>query len=234
MKNFFKKNFFTIIGWILSVIWLMIVASLLYTHDLPRDLNAIGDFVAGMASPLAFLWVVIGYYQSQEALRLQAKELSQSSEALVHQVNEMRVATTLQKEQLEQVKNQFQNTVLSEKYNLQPFFDLRIKSIEDIEETDDFYKFITFELECIDGSARFITLFNEKDKNSSFDRINQITKGKIDVIQIDVIVKDDIKLHGLIFSLSYFDVRGNMASQEYMLTVNGQIKEMVHSRTLVT
>lgn len=234
MKNFFKNNFLITIGWILSLIWLMIVVSLLHSHALPSNLNEIGDFVAGMASPLAFLWVVIGYYQSQEALRLQAKELSQSSEALVHQVNEMRVATKLQKEQLDQVKNQFENTILSEKYNLQPFFDLRIKSIVDIEEIDDFYKFITFELECIEGSARFITLYNQKDRNGSFDRINQITKGKIEVLQIDVVVKDDVKLHGLIFSLSYFDVRGNIASQEYMMTINGQSKEMVHSRTMIT
>lgn len=233
MKNFFKNNFLTTIGWVLSLIWLMFVASLLRTHNLPSDLNAIGDFVAGMASPLAFLWVVIGYYQSQEALKLQAKELSQSSEALVHQVEEMRTATKLQKEQLDQVKNQFDNAILNEKHNLQPIFDLRIKSIIDVEETDAFYKFITFELECIEGTARFITMFNKKDNNGSFERINQITKGKVEKIQIDVIVKDSIDLHGLMFSLSYFDVRGNLANQEYMLTINGDYEEMAHSRTLI-
>lgn len=50
-------------------------------------LNNIGDFLAGVFSPLAFLWLVLGFFQqgeelqaSRKALHLQAEELRQSVE----------------------------------------------------------------------------------------------------------------------------------------------------------
>ena len=50
-------------------------------------LNEVGDFCAGLFGPLAFLWLVLGYFQqgaelrqNNEALRLQAIELKNSVE----------------------------------------------------------------------------------------------------------------------------------------------------------
>ncbi|MDD1959012.1 hypothetical protein NP534_02740 [Pseudomonas sp. 39004] len=60
------------------------------------ELNAVGDFMAGVFSPLAFLWLVLGFVQqgfelriSSDALILQAKELKAS----VVQQTELAVAT---------------------------------------------------------------------------------------------------------------------------------------------
>ncbi|MDH2077201.1 hypothetical protein [Pseudomonas atacamensis] len=60
------------------------------------DLNAVGDFMAGVFSPLAFLWLVLGFVQqglelriSSDALNLQAKELKAS----VKQQTELAIAT---------------------------------------------------------------------------------------------------------------------------------------------
>lgn len=44
-------------------------------------LNALGDMLAGVFAPLAFLWLVLGYRQQGEELRLQAAELKASVEA---------------------------------------------------------------------------------------------------------------------------------------------------------
>lgn len=51
------------------------------------ELNAVGDFLAGAVSPLAFLWLIVGYFQqgdelkqNTEALRLQAEELQHAVE----------------------------------------------------------------------------------------------------------------------------------------------------------
>lgn len=64
------------------------------------DLNAVGDFLAGAFSPLAFLWLVLGYRQqgrelahSSESLRLQTKELAAS-------VEQQKALVLAQKEQL--------------------------------------------------------------------------------------------------------------------------------------
>jgi hypothetical protein len=51
--------------------------------------NSLGDFAAGVVAPLAFLWLVVGYFQQGEELRqntaalhLQAEELKGQKEAL--------------------------------------------------------------------------------------------------------------------------------------------------------
>lgn len=49
------------------------------------DLNELGDFLGGVSSPLAFLWLVLGFFQqgreirlSNKALQLQAAEMRRS------------------------------------------------------------------------------------------------------------------------------------------------------------
>jgi hypothetical protein len=42
--------------------------------------NMWGDWAAGLAAPIAFLWLVLGYFQQGEELRLQVRELNASVE----------------------------------------------------------------------------------------------------------------------------------------------------------
>lgn len=46
------------------------------------NLNELGDFLAGLFTPLAFLWLVYGYLLQSEELRLQHKELSLTRDQL--------------------------------------------------------------------------------------------------------------------------------------------------------
>lgn len=64
--------------------------------DMP--LNEIGDFLAGVFSPLAFLWLVLGFLQ-------QGRELKASTDALTLQAAELR-ASVLQQEALVRVSRQ--------------------------------------------------------------------------------------------------------------------------------
>jgi len=64
--------------------------------DMP--LNEIGDFLAGVFSPLAFLWLVLGFLQ-------QGRELKASTDALTLQAEELR-ASVLQQEELVRVSRQ--------------------------------------------------------------------------------------------------------------------------------
>ncbi|MBV7264616.1 hypothetical protein [Erythrobacter ani] len=47
---------------------------------LDLDPNELGDFLAGAFSPLAFLWLVLGFVQQGQELRIQAVELNNSVE----------------------------------------------------------------------------------------------------------------------------------------------------------
>lgn len=77
-------KFLTIVGLVLSTIWLLVMFVLInwkFESVGAMDLNEIGDFLAGVTAPLALLWLVIGYFQ-------QGKEISQNTKALKLQVEE--------------------------------------------------------------------------------------------------------------------------------------------------
>ncbi|ENX58135.1 MULTISPECIES: hypothetical protein [Acinetobacter] len=78
----------------------------------PLSLNEVGDFLAGVFSPLAFLFLYMGYRQNSKSLQIQAEELRQSTEALQLQVREMQASVAEQKVMTELVK-----TELEEKHN---------------------------------------------------------------------------------------------------------------------
>ncbi|USP39528.1 hypothetical protein [Acinetobacter sp. XS-4] len=51
--------------------------------------NEIGDFLAGAFSPLAFLFLILGYLQNTKALQMQSQELKASTDALHQQAQEL-------------------------------------------------------------------------------------------------------------------------------------------------
>ena len=77
-----------IIGLWLSAIYVVgLVIYLAVQGQNPADLrmNELGDFLGGVSSPLAFLWLVLGFFQqsreirlSNKALHLQAREMRRS------------------------------------------------------------------------------------------------------------------------------------------------------------
>lgn len=82
-----KTRFY--LGLLVSVTWLLCVILFMIwkrADFIQMSPNAWGDFFAGVFSPLAFMWLVLGYLQqgeelrlSTDALHLQAKELSESA-----------------------------------------------------------------------------------------------------------------------------------------------------------
>lgn len=80
----------TTIGTVVSLVWLGVSAYLVVRDPVATAKmtpNEWGDYLAGCFAPLAFLWLVLGYLQqgdelrlSTDALRLQAEELKNSVE----------------------------------------------------------------------------------------------------------------------------------------------------------
>lgn len=79
-----------LIGLVLTALYLVgLVVYLAAQGQNPADLrlNELGDFLGGVSSPLAFLWLVLGFFQqsreirlSSQALHLQAAEMKRSVE----------------------------------------------------------------------------------------------------------------------------------------------------------
>lgn len=88
------------IGVALTLVYLVGIAALTWGRIstlAAMPLNEIGDFFAGAFGPVAFLWLVLGYLQqgdglrlSTKALELQADELRQGTEALLLQAQELK------------------------------------------------------------------------------------------------------------------------------------------------
>ncbi|HEX5310804.1 hypothetical protein [Aquabacterium sp.] len=64
-------------------------------------LNEVGDFLAGVFGPVAFLWLVLGYFQ-------QGIELKQNTRALELQAEELKNSVEQQREMVEVSRQQFQ------------------------------------------------------------------------------------------------------------------------------
>ena len=91
-------------AWIITALWLVFILLLLYTkgHDISAlPLNAWGDYFAGVAAPLAFLWLVVGYFQQGEELRQNTIAIQQQERALLLQAQELKASVEQQREQVE-------------------------------------------------------------------------------------------------------------------------------------
>jgi hypothetical protein len=69
------------LAWLLTLGYLGIAISAMFHADWPKALNEWGDFLAGVFAPLAFGWLVYGYYLQREELVLQRRELKATADA---------------------------------------------------------------------------------------------------------------------------------------------------------
>ncbi len=102
--QFIKLNLGSCLSWAITFAWLIYIFFKIRRGDLPSALNEFGDFIAGAFAPLAFFWLVRGFYQqgkgleqNSEALKLQAKELNASTHALNLQAHELKNSVNEQK-----------------------------------------------------------------------------------------------------------------------------------------
>lgn len=103
MMSKLKFNFLTIIGFFLSGVYLLIVFFLV--RDDLRDLselpvNELGDFLTGAFGPVAVFWLIIGYFQQGNELKLSVKALELQAEELRRSVEQQTSIAELSREQL--------------------------------------------------------------------------------------------------------------------------------------
>ncbi|HEC53796.1 MAG TPA: hypothetical protein ENI30_00210 [Gammaproteobacteria bacterium] len=96
-----------VLGGVVTGAYLVGVATLVYwkrTNIPDLELNEIGDFLAGVFGPVAFLWLVLGYLQ-------QGRELKLSSEALQLQAQELKNSVEQQKELVDITRLQVESEI---------------------------------------------------------------------------------------------------------------------------
>lgn len=93
----------------ISVVWIAGLAALIHcrwTELVGMDLNELGDFLAGTMSPLALFWLVAGYRQQGEELKMNTQALIDQHEVMKLQRAEMAAQVELYKQMVEQATEQ--------------------------------------------------------------------------------------------------------------------------------
>lgn len=91
-------------GLIVTFVWLSTMAFLFYWSSTPASQmkpNEWGDFFAGVFAPLAFLWLVLGYLQQGEELRLSTEALRLQADELKNSVEQQRELVEVTRQQVE-------------------------------------------------------------------------------------------------------------------------------------
>lgn len=151
VKKFLNRNWI----WGALIIYLLFVViytiSAIFSEGENRFLtsNELGDFLAGVFAPLAFLFLYLGYLQ-------QGKELKQNTKALELQATELGNLVNAQKEEKE-----------SRDFSVQPFLSISKDDVSvgtytyknsDHDEIHEDYIRINFDLLFQGGSAKFIEI----------------------------------------------------------------------------
>jgi hypothetical protein len=100
----------TIAGMIATVIYLIGITAVVWgkRDTLPAlTLNELGDFTAGAFSPLAFLWLVVGYLQQGEELRQNTAALELQAAELKASVDEQKALVEISRDQLEHAQEAY-------------------------------------------------------------------------------------------------------------------------------
>jgi hypothetical protein len=88
----------------LTAVWVATMTALFYWSSTQANQlkpNEWGDFFAGVFAPLAFLWLVLGYLQQGEELRLSTEALRLQAEELKNSVEQQRELVEVTRQQVE-------------------------------------------------------------------------------------------------------------------------------------
>lgn len=214
-----KKNWSLTLGWIITVGWGVFIWYLVSNKSFPDELNSIGDFLAGVFSPLAFLWLIVSYYQSQKAVSIQAEELNQNTKALADQVEEMRKTAEIQHLQLEEMRQQYKNLRSSEKIQLQPFILMKLARKYEMFGTQ-IEIMLKFEINCINGSARKLFLNFSEHNTVESPHIEYITKDMKSELSVTVATTSIENLNNSNLDLIYYDINNSLVKQRFKFFSN--------------
>lgn len=188
IKNFKAKHPFIFLGLIVYLggllVYVLIFLLFYADYSSAMSLNEVGDFLAGAFSPLAFLFLYLGYKQQGEemsrntaALEAQQVELKNSVEA---QNSLLRLHETEQQEKHFQVLPKFIIKKLDHDKVKYPDYDPETGEVLDYED----FLIISFDLENIGEIAKNVLL--KSQNNESHLRVYKDIVGKDEKIEVSI------------------------------------------------
>lgn len=88
------------LGLVITLVWMSLFGLVIFLKWEQAALmkpNEWGDLLAGATSPIAFLWLIIGYHQQRKELQMNTQALLHQKEELSKQVEELSKQNEYQK-----------------------------------------------------------------------------------------------------------------------------------------
>lgn len=145
------------VGVFLSFVYFVIITITLcfLKLNVMSSWNELGDFLAGAFSPVAFLWLVLGYLQQQKELQLNTEALKLQADELKNSVDQYKKMVKIAQEQLSHELSKIQEERFEKEIRTRP--DIRLQSLRFQSRTGNSLKFRPFVLS--DGrEARNVTI----------------------------------------------------------------------------
>lgn len=118
----------TRIGILVTLLYLAAVVVLGWSKwdgFLDMELNEVGDFLAGVVGPLALLWLILGYFQQGQELRLSTEALRQQADELKQSVEHQQALVEVTKRQVDVQLEAFAEERKKERDALRPKMSLQ-------------------------------------------------------------------------------------------------------------
>ena len=125
----------TRIAVIVTFLWIIIgtvVIAAKFDSISGMPLNEIGDFLAGFFSPVAFMWLVVGYFQQGEELKLNTRALELQVTELKMSVEQQRELVEVTRADMALTKQTHEMEVAKNRRLAQPVIQLQIESYQSI------------------------------------------------------------------------------------------------------
>lgn len=226
-----KDNLGMVLITIISISYLYLSCNFIINLDEFNSLklNEKGDFLAGVFSPLAFLWLVYGYLQqgrelkqNTESLRLQATELKNSVE---EQKKLIKIHESDQKVRHEQAKPILEFEGLH--FDPEQVVMVEANLFTGEHGYEHKQQDISFHLKNLGSSIKKIKIFRNE---SLIESITLLEKGAKEFIVIYLTDEEQDNLHKnsnleLQFILSYLDMLGLEHSELYHIGLNDRCED---------
>lgn len=209
----------------ITVVWLAVIFLFWFFGDLksPESLNELGDFLAGIVAPIAFLWLILGYVQQGKQLEQNSETISQQSESLQLQIEEFRKMVELQAQQIE-YRNQSARSLFSFKEGS------CIRKYES-EEDDDYFDIFLSMCNLGKGDAYDIKIFADEKYQYEVYEMKRLTIDLTHEINFILNISSfDKFLDGMIYRiflfLSFKDLYGNRVKETFTLYIGRKENDM--------
>lgn len=227
----------SVINWSLTLGWMAIVFYLWQYSGIkkPDELNAVGDFLAGVFAPLAFFWLVRGYYQQGEELRQNTQALKMQSDELANSVLQQQHIVALTREELEITKKELERQRKLRKSHALPIFHFLEGTIHFSPHLTTFPEFIELQFKFYNSKtiARNV-MFHSMGEDFIFKKNNYEivdTFGLNNKVHLELSIKfksDALNLEdSLIYNgdivISFIDNEGELTQWDFLINLSKKV-----------